>query len=60
MWPRILLPSACNILVLTCLAVMTLPQPGYGQGLELGGGRAHVTGDNGTMALILGQRTSIL
>ena len=48
MWPRNVLPSAFKMFLVTFLAVMTLCQPARGQGLELGGGWAHVTGDNGT------------
>jgi hypothetical protein len=39
----------CPILtLLTLLTVLTLPQAARGQGLEVGGGYAHVTGDFGT------------
>ncbi len=36
------------LLLLTFLTPLVLPQTAQGQGLELGGGWSHVTGDNGT------------
>jgi opacity protein-like surface antigen len=41
--------NSCSILLLlTFLMALALPQTAKGQGLELGGGWSHVTGDNGT------------
>ena len=49
---RTLLPlvsKLCSILILlTLLAAFMLPQKARGQGLEVGGGWSHVTGDFGT------------
>jgi hypothetical protein len=49
---RTLLPLVSNLysmsILLRLLATLTLPQKARGQGLELGGGWAHVTGDFGT------------
>lgn len=52
MWIRILFPlgsKLCFMLIwFTVLAAFTLPQTARGQGLEVGGGWSHVTGDFGT------------
>jgi hypothetical protein len=41
------------LLLLTFLATLILSQTAHGQGLELHGGWAHVTGDSGTDGLAL-------
>src|SRR6478609_3754388 len=44
-----LVSKLCSIsILLTLLAALTLPQAARGQGLEVGGGWSHVTGDSGT------------
>jgi hypothetical protein len=47
--------NSCSILLLlTFLMAVALPQTAQGQGLELGGGWSHVTGDGGTDGFNLG------